>query len=561
MMSKVLSFRERLRQINLQVLATPIPDMADEMSKTTHRLRAEYGDISRGIVNQQGIAVAVIDYLKTQQLPTYRDTKYVCFGVTSSYGMPLRKVIEHDTLFPKLLDQVAGLQNEPRKFRRCYQGLLKGYLRYPGLQSDHAVGRSNWLALRDFLAQNCKILQKQKPVMEWALALYEQRNLLGDEPCKPYGKALLAGDMSIVEELKNRLGIDDDTWVMNELVLSHIRAATALKDDDFKKQVMPLVQLLEKHPLLITRGLALLLKRYETCLDRPEHHTLRDAVLREWKSPWLEANKPLWHAQVGEVATEMVSLWLKKRTIRDFFELLQSDGQADRQRMEFWLQYAEQIDDIWLALGQNSLYNNKADYKRIRQNMAGRYMALEGGTYTQDNAFLMRINGYVFIEFGKQGNACHVFAANNLPFSFGQKSVLGTRQGLKNDDHSGHRGKLLHRDGWQWDFANFLRSYANAVPGENRPKAFDARISTNKTTASQNRSTTNTNVTQSVRSLDIQELQLFCFKHRLQIEDHRNKGGALWVKVSETHPIASSMLKRIGFQYKQGKGWWWTEPD
>jgi len=554
MMNTVLSFRERLRQINHQVLATTIPDMADEMSKTTHRLRAEYGDISRGIVNQQGIAVAVIDYLKTQQLPTYRDTKYVCFGVTSSYGMPLRKVIEHDTLFPKLLDQVAGLQNEPRKFRRCYQGLLKGYLRYPGLQSDHAVGRSNWLALRDFLAQHCKLLRKQKPVMEWAQALYEHRNLLGDEPCKPYGKALLTGDMSIVEELKNRLGIDDDTWVMNELVLSHIQAATALKDDDFKLQVMPLVQLMEKHPLLITRGLALLLKRYEACLDRTEHHTLRDAVLREWKSPWMEANKPLWHAQVGETATEMVSLWLKKRTIRDFFELLQTDGQADRQRMEFWLNYAEAIEEFWLALGTFSFDSQQADYKRIRSQMEGRCMRLGGGTQNHDNAFLMKIGNYVFIEFGKRNNACHIFQSDNLPFKQGQSSVMGTSAGLKNISHPGWRKKLSHFEGWQQDFREFLRIAANAVPNKNVTSPDNK---TPHTWASTRSSVSKTKPKPEIQNtlLNIEQLQSICSSFNLHIDDHRDKGGALWVRASSTHQI-SNVLKNMGFRFHDGRGWW-----
>lgn len=99
------------------------------------------------------------------------------------------------------------MQAEPRKFRRCYQGLLKAYLRYPGQQSGQAIGQKNWLSLREFLAQHCKVLNQQKPVMEWAQALYEHRNLLADNPCKPYGKTMLAGDMSVVEELRADWGL------------------------------------------------------------------------------------------------------------------------------------------------------------------------------------------------------------------------------------------------------------------------------------------------------------------------------------------------------------------
>ena len=292
-MNPIAFFRDRLYQINTEALLTPFPELSEEMARTTQRLKAEYGDISRGAGDQQGIAAAVIAYLKHHDLPTYRDTKYVCFGVSSLYGTPLTRVIEHETLFPKLLKEVGQLQPEPRKFRRCYQGLLKAYLRYPGQHTEPVYGHQNWLALREFLAQHCKALKQQKPVLEWTQALYDHSNLLADNPCKPYGKALLAGDMSVVDELKNRLGVDDDTWVMNELILAQVQAATALNDPEFVLQVLPLVKLLEQHTLLVTQGLSLLLRRYEACKARTEHHTLREAALKEWKSPWLEANKPL----------------------------------------------------------------------------------------------------------------------------------------------------------------------------------------------------------------------------------------------------------------------------
>ncbi|MDP3333948.1 MAG: EH signature domain-containing protein [Methylococcaceae bacterium] len=559
-MNSIATFRHRLLQINAEALASPIPDLSAEMARTTQCLKAEYGDISRGAGDQQGIATAVIGYLKNHHLLTYRDIKHVCFGVSSPYGAPLTRVIEHKTLFAKLLKEVELLQPEPRKFRRCYQGLLKGYFRYRGLQTDDINGRKNWLALREFLAQHCKALNKQKPVMEWSQALYEHRNLLADNPCKPYGKAMLAGDMSVIEELKDRLGVDDDTWVMNELILAQVQAATTLNDPEFVLQVLPLVKLLEQHSLLITTGLSLLLRRYVACKVHTEHHTLREAALREWKSPWLEANKPMWHGQIGEAATDMVSLWLKRRTIQDFFELLQANGQADRQRMEFWLKYAEAIDDIWLALGEHSLYSIKPDYKRIRQNMAGRYMELKGGTYNQDNAFLMRIGGYLFIEFGKSNSACHVFLADNLPFQYGQKSVLGTRKGLKNDEHPGHRETLIHHEGWQWKFASFLRYHANAIPDENKPKPISSIVASHIS----NPSVTSVKPTvqsipshnQQTNAFDIKQLQEFCISQNLHFDDHRDKGGAFWVRASETHESAASLLKSVGFRYKEGRGWW-----
>ncbi|MEI8210269.1 MAG: hypothetical protein WCG16_13750, partial [Methylococcales bacterium] len=139
-----------MTQINTEVLSTPIPSLSNEMAEITQRLRTEFGDISRGMNDHQGIAIAVINFLETQKLETYRSIKYVCFGISSPYGNYSALVIEDDVLFPFLLEEVERLEDEPRKFRRCYQGLLKGYLRYSG-NDEKKLGHKNWLVLRGFL--------------------------------------------------------------------------------------------------------------------------------------------------------------------------------------------------------------------------------------------------------------------------------------------------------------------------------------------------------------------------------------------------------------------------
>ena len=542
-MNSITAFRNRLQQINAKALISPIPDLSVEMALATQSLRKEYGEISRGTSDHSGIAAAVISFMETHKLLTYRDMKYVCFGVSSPYGSPSIRLIEHETLFPKLLAEVELLRLERSIFRRCYQGLMKGYLRYPG-QDEQVRGHKNWLALRGFLSQYCMVLKKQKPVMEWMQALYEHRNLLAENPCKSYTKAMLAGNMSVVEELKSRLGIDDDTWVMNELVIAHVQGATALKDVEFVSQVTPLVQLLELHTGMITKGLGLLLRRYEQCKDHTEHHALRDIALREWKSPWLEANKPLWNAQIGDAATQMVRLWLTKQHITDFFVLLQAGGQADTQRMEFWLQYAEAIDDFWLALGNNSFYNQQADFKRIRTQMEGHCMRLLDSNQNHDNAFLMKIGNFVFIEFGKPNNACHIFSADNLPFTIGQTTVSGTGYGLKNTRHPGWQKKLSHFDGWQREFAGFLSIHANVTAGEY--KKLDSVPIRMEPIQIQKQKT---------KVLDINQLKALCASFELRIDDHRADGGNLWVRALNNHPLAAE-LKDSNFRYKEGKGWW-----
>lgn len=61
-MNPIAAFRNRLQEVNTEVLYSPFPELSEEMARTTQRLRTEYGDISRGAGDQQGIAAAVIGY-------------------------------------------------------------------------------------------------------------------------------------------------------------------------------------------------------------------------------------------------------------------------------------------------------------------------------------------------------------------------------------------------------------------------------------------------------------------------------------------------------------------
>jgi hypothetical protein len=105
-----------------------------------------------------------------------------------------------------------------------------------------------------------------------------------------------------------------------------------------------------------------------------------------------------------------------------------------------------------------------------------------------------------------------------------------------------------------------LRNYAHATPSENKPKhsssnvdfhLANSTVTSTKTTVQSLPSQVN-----KVNTFDIQELQAFCLSQNLHFDDHRDKGGAIWVRASENNESASTVLKSVGFQYKLGKGWW-----
>lgn len=548
-------FRARLSSINADTFAYALPSHAEDMAKATRQLRQWIGGAGSAVKDERGIAVAVAAYLKSGTISSYQDAKYLCFGVITPHAETQKRVIEDELLFRGLLTYVEGYVDQPKKFRRCYQGLLRGYLRYPGHRCEHHAGQRCWQLLRDFLQEYAKLVMTIKPEVDWTAALGLHLNLLKEDPCAPYGAKLLHGDHSVLEELREKLGIDDDTWVMSELVLSQVAAAAEIDNDEqFKSYISNLVTLLETHPLLVGPGIAVLLRRYAECDERPENIPLREIALRKWKSPWLDANKALWHAHIGEEATDMVGLWLKQRSIRDFFELLQADGSADSDRMDFWLPYAEVIDEVWLALGYHSQRNNKPDYQRIRQEMDGRWMRLEGPNHNADNAFLMKIGDYLVIEFARQNNACHVFDASHMPFSLGGRSVLGTQEGLKNRFHPGHRTALNHSDGWQYKFATYLQWNLGVTPSAeptNKPRR--SRLLHGNSSLAFNSG----NSTFGLLDQELELLKRVCFSHGVRVVDNRDSSGEVLIK---GEGVKNMLLTRIllaqGFAYvNETIGW------
>jgi len=550
-MDFVERFRARLSSINAATFAHSLPSHENEMAKTTHQLRQWVGGTGSAVKDERGIAVAVAAYLKSGSILSYRDAKYLCFGVTTPQAQTHKKIIEDEKLFSGLLTHVQGYTGHQKKFRRCYQGLFRGYLRYPGHRCNHQVGQRCWGLLRDFLKHYASLVTETKPELDWTTTLGQHLNLLRDDPCAPYGAKLLNGDHSVLDELRERLGIDDDTWVMSELVLSQVSAAIAIHNDEqFKSHIPKLVTLLATHPLLITPGVSALLRRYAECDDHAENMPLREIALRHWKSPWLDTNKALWHAHIGEEATDMVGLWLKQRSIRDFFELLQADGSADSDRMEFWLPYAEVIDEVWLALGHHSQFNSRPDYQRIRQEMEGRWMKLEGANQNADNAFLMKIGGHLVIEFARQNNACHVFDANHMPFVLGQRSVLGTQEGLKNTHHLGHRRKLMHKQGWQQDFASYLRWNLGVTPIQKSPGTSKRSSVASSTSVPHGSPHPASNSGQPVIDHELELLKKICSAHGARVIDKRETSGEVFVNGGgQNNMILAKALNAQGFSY------------
>ena len=476
--------------------------------------------------------------LSTGRLDDFRDLRVISYGAATPLGTYQIRLIENKDHFPKLLDMISSYQDRPRVFRRLYRGLLASYFQYdPHALYAKNAGPDHWQRLRRYLNSHIDGLYTEGINPDWIAVLHEHRNLLTDDPCSRYGEAFLDGASDVFEEAGRQLGFSGTSWVTRAVVKARIEAAIRRPDHDFKAYLPELLKLLRRHAVLLNEGLAQLLERYGRTQPVAIHHELRNFAVEHWKNPWLPINQNRW-ALVSESIRKMVTNWLKLRLMKSFFELLSADGSNDTRRLDFWIQYIDEINDMYFALGKYAMQTQEASFIAIRNEMAGRLLRLSG-TGRENNAFIMTMGNTVFVEFGMQGNAAYIYSFYNLPFALdGTHDINATEL---RDRSIGDR--LVHKDNqdncprWEQRFNTYLYqnfgirvSNTGEIPepwrsGSYYPTRSDAMLHT------------------------------FCQAFKLTPEDTRSLGGYLWIKANDQTPIVNQQLRAWGFTYRPDRGW------
>jgi hypothetical protein len=538
---------ELLRKHLEQVLEgkNPVPSQWGQ----PHLMTKALVDIKKAFDNpvnsfsERSIEKVLLAYRNSGQLHSFLDLKYACFGVSHSVPGSWR-LLDDDRLFPILLQFVDATRTEPRKFRKCYQGLLSGYFNFP-LFALQAAPRKNWIQLRQFLSDFLPVVRQALPQSGWVKTLNEHQNLLGEKPCDRYARELLAGNTGDLRAIfYEGLGISKESWIWQEVVFSQMTVACGCDDNRFKKELDRLLRIIDENSMILPgiltiRCVAVLTIRYAECRERPEHDGLRDAAVGKIGNPWVK--KRDWDAHVKtkdgqphDAARRMVNSWIKRRLIKDFFELLSDDGTADQRRLDYWLDFESTIEDMWFALGPYAREQG-GNFKEFRRLANGRWLRLENPGSAKNNAFIMRMGEWFVVEFGAKGNACFIFSAENVPFDLTRNWVNGNDTGLKNKRC---RERFIHRDStalkWEKKLDSSIGPLIGSRPSRNRH--------IHKQAYQPGRD-------QAMISYIIDVL-------KLPIEDNRTKGGLLWVLLDNNKMDKCSSLVNFGFEYRQGKGWW-----
>lgn len=123
----------------------------------------------------------------------------------------------------------------------------------------------------------------------------------------------------------------------------------------------------------------------------------------------------------------MVRGWLAKQDLTHFFELLRGNGDVDQARLHYWLRFANLMGFTRIIMGSDAWQDRGSDFVKFREENKGRLSYLRGGR-NFDNAMIMQINDYLFVEFSGTGNAMYAYQKT----SFDGKKDVSCRVTIRN---------------------------------------------------------------------------------------------------------------------------------
>src|SRR5574340_59788 len=416
------------------------------------------------------IADALSAFEQNQYVSGLRQARLICYGCTQPFGTPPQRLIERSRLFIILLEYVDRHYYRTRAFRKCYRGLLNCYFSYDPHGADSlAEGLHNWEALRKFLDKHKDRLDTPDHNPAWVTGLSIHPNLLDNDPCKPYHLADLEENLAVFDDLRERLGISDDSWLIRKIVLSQASEAITLDDASFVASIDSLLLLLIDHPLYAGAALTLLLDRHARCEQPDIGAALRDFSIKLWGNPWLAADEHQW--QCGHEAREMIAHSLKRHLLQGFFSMLSDDAEHPR-RLNFWELYCDDMQGMYFALGKDAFMRGNLKLYKFRQGAKSLIVRLTEGK-NDIHALIMQFNEHHVVEFNQHHHPAYFYDTRHgvPPFylskgwvGIGALSASKMTQGVGSVPRS---KSLRHQDtnqlAWEGRFARLMGATENSI--------------------------------------------------------------------------------------------------
>lgn len=351
-------------------------------------------------------------FAQAQQLNT-SEWRYVFAGL-SDPGEQGQTLLQDDAGFARVHARVDGLIDQRELKRRDWLALCFSYF---ACEEEEPQRNPNWQTLRRDIDRGFDAVRAQQGREKaWMAVVQEHRDLFGEQPGESLAEEMWQGRAVDLERLESIAQVPGSSWLWRSIFAVLLSRILMLDEAQFLLQLPRLLKLSLINPVHESPVIAACLTRYAQTRQRGEPHAeLLDLAMDRWGSPQMRTRQNRWLQHVDDSVCAMVVGWLAKQDLKHFFTLLDGEAGVDSSRLFFWLRYAEQMRFTRIVLGRDALNNQSTDYAEFRAKNRGRWSTLSasGGA---NNAVIMQLGDYYFVEFSATGNACYVYRTEDAPF-------------------------------------------------------------------------------------------------------------------------------------------------
>lgn len=413
-----------------------------------------------------------------------------------------------------------------------WRGLFRSYMQAPDGEWQQRLLKLLSRTIKPVVKQ-----RKRRPA--WLDTLLRHEHLLSQNPCRLYINELLAGEYQLLADLTEYIDIPATSWFWQQLKVRLFEKIWSMSESTFRASIESLLKAESFIPQVGDGLLKEVLERYESGKDPSMHRVLMDFALETWGSPQLERHRS-WDI-CRPAVRQMVCAWLAKDDLEDFYRLCSSEQGVDERRLQFWLRFKNQMTFTQILLGARLRKSHDSDVKEFLRKKKGRLGDLTASTST-NNAILMKIGGWVFIEFSEIGTACRAMRLNSKTQGLGKSSYA-----LTDLRHTGEQWIHMPSPTWEDKFLKQLGDKGITPDGVVSDRLVSGRPS--RVIGASSKA-----ISDEDPMLD--EIKAF----GMRVVDNRAKGGTVWVYGEQG--ISADVAKKLhamGFRFKESKGGYYLQ--
>ncbi|WP_065760950.1 type I Zorya anti-phage system protein ZorC [Pseudomonas defluvii] len=461
-------------------------------------------------------------------LPLNASEWRLVFAGLSDKSERVGPILDDDQLYARVHEEVHQRIEKRRLSRRDWLALCFSYFGYDAVTPAQ---NANWCLLREDVQLGFECVRdQQKRVKEWVQIVQQHQELFSEQAGATLGDQMFKGEISDLSALQTIAQIPDSSWLWRRIFTVLISRIFMLDDAEFSLRLADLIDIGRQHPRYMNDILSACLSRYHLAAYREKPSSLlKQLALDNWGSPQIRSRQNSWLQYVDKDVCAMVVAWFAKEDLEHFFNLLKGDSEVDQSRLYYWLRFANQMSYTRIVMGSDAWNDRGQDFVHFREKNKGRLSKLVGGP-GHNNAVVMQIGDYFFVEFSGTGNACFVYKADDSPFNPDQfqlelaKELKQRHRTIEWMIHSPAPGRPDRIEGWLSKFDDKLGKLGirvqtqAAAAGSAKPLPFEDQVR------------------DALRSV----------KHK--VYDQRERGGAYQVQLDDHDPAAVTALQRLGFR-------------